>query len=314
MKILNKESCIKKNIDKIHPSIWRRYELKIKKRCNAIVYIGGSIFIEYPSWRDILNWWKYHSDNFKFYVLGANFGPYKTEAYRIGLKEALSNAEDVCLRDQYSFEKLQGSKNIRYAPDILFSYELPKVDKIKKQVFVSVINCATRGGEHGLVQYEKQYMEMISSILCEYLQNDYLIKLVSFCEEEGDLDAAYKIYKILEKEKLDKKIEIVSYNGQNYNEVLKSLAESECVIASRFHAVILSLVAERPVFPIVYSDKTINVLQDIGFEGEYADIRKLNVLDYKCLKQNVKKATMIDEKMLKEKSQEHFEKLNKLII
>ena len=41
-------------------------------------------------------------------------------------------------------ELFKNNKNVRQAPDILFSYEMPKVQKKKKQIFVSVISCEYR--------------------------------------------------------------------------------------------------------------------------------------------------------------------------
>lgn len=50
------------------------------------------------------------------------------------------------------------------------------------------------------------------------------------------------------------------------DEVLRELAASEIVVGTRFHATILGLVAGARVLPIMYSDKTKHVLEDIHFD------------------------------------------------
>ena len=60
----------------------------------------------------------------------------------------------------------------------------------------------------------------------------------------------------------------------NADELTTAIAGSGAVIATRFHAAILALAAGRPVLPVVYSDKTIHVLEDLDFEGPVYDLRR----------------------------------------
>ena len=67
------------------------------------------------------------------YILGANFGPYETESYRVLVQEYLAKAEDVCFRDEWSKEKFPELSNIRFAPDIVLGIKKITERDVKKK-------------------------------------------------------------------------------------------------------------------------------------------------------------------------------------
>ena len=139
------ENSTKINImNKIHPSLFANYQHKLKMKSDAVCYIGGSIFMEGDTWNDVVNWWDFQVNNYPFYVLGANFGPYKTEEYRKKMGIVFSKLKGICFRDRYSYELFSDIKSARVAPDILFGQKMPGVIEKKKQVFVSVVNCENK--------------------------------------------------------------------------------------------------------------------------------------------------------------------------
>ena len=112
----------------------------------------------------------------------------------------------------------------------------------------------------------------------------------------------------------DPRVKILSYDGTNVEKMTEAIAESEYVIATRFHAAILALAAGRPVFPIVYSDKTIHVLEDIGFQGNYADLRRMEPISYMFSRANLDSPQIISINSLAEKAQGHFAKLDDFLL
>ncbi|KIR02076.1 putative transferase [Lachnospiraceae bacterium TWA4] len=66
------------------------------------------------------------------YILGANFGPYYTEEYLKAMAKVFEKAEDVCFREKYSYQLFQNNR-VRYAPDILFTYPMPKMKQQKNK-------------------------------------------------------------------------------------------------------------------------------------------------------------------------------------
>lgn len=306
LKIIDENVGMLKKMGSIHPGFVRRYKSNLQKKCHAHVYIGGSIFMEYPTWKDIVNWWEYQSSHYAFYVLGANFGPYQTEDYKTAMGNVFSKLEDVCFRDTYSKGLFYENRKVRQAPDILFSYPMPEVHKMKKQIFFSITKYKKVDGSQ---QSESIYEMKISEIAEEYAKEGYDVVLASFCEEEGDLEAADAIRKKVSKEYRDK-IRCFAYDGINRQVFLQELACSEYVIATRFHGVILAGVAGRPVYPILYSDKTKHVLEDLKFEGNYADIRTLEGLSYHDTRRNLERHITLSMEGLVQAAEEHFAKLD----
>lgn len=313
LKVIDQDSKYLKFLGKLRRSLPARYKARIEKKCDAVVYIGGSLFIEYDNWESILNWWEYEADNREFYVLGANFGPYKNEDYKKRLDEIFCKMKDVCFRDKFSYQMFEKNKVVRTASDILFSCEMLETKTIKKQIFVSVIDPSNKNeGSNELSSYEKEYIVRLVEILKEYLNNGYSIVLSSFCKHEGDENTIKKIVECLDHHQ-KKKVYIENYNGMNVEKILISIAESEAVIASRFHAMVLGIVAGKSVFPIVYSDKMIHVLEDLRFQRGYADIRNLKDLTYEEVQKTFEKVPKYPMKELRKSALEHFAKLDEVL-
>ena len=309
IKIIDKNSKFVSFLRRLRPSFESRYKKMLEDKCNAIVYIGGSIFIEYENWINQINWLNYQARN-KFFVLGANFGPYKSEEYKVSLNKVFENMEDVCFRDKYSYNIFLKNKKVRYAPDILFNQFIPNLNTVKKQIFVSVINCIGRDGLGRLEQYSQSYIKNIITLLKNKLNNGYSIVLSSFCKEEGDETSVSLIYECLKE--YEDSIIVCNYDGTNTNKILEYIAMSEYVIATRFHAMILGFAARKPVLPIIYSDKTKNVLIDLNFDGQIIDLRNDGNW-VKCEDINLWKSLSINKiKELKSNSELHFSRLDDL--
>ena len=272
LRVIDKDSQFVRLLQWLRPSLIARYKGFIEGRCDAVVYIGGSIFMEYPNWEQICNWWEWTAKNRPFYVLGANFGPWHTEGYRDKMAKIFEKMQDVCFRDKYSLALFPEVDTVRCAPDILFSYPMPKVPMREKQIFVSAIDCAGRDEAHDLSRFDKQYVSNMSSLLRGYLDGGYRLVLASFCKDEGDENGIAKILSAMGCEN-DSRVRVLAYDGTNADALTTSIAESEFVIGTRFHSVILAMAAGKPVFPVVYSDKTTRVLEDMDFRSEWGDLR-----------------------------------------
>lgn len=310
LKIIDDKKGFYYILSKIKPSIIAKYKHFLQKKSAAVVYIGGSIFIEYPEWSNIANWWKFVADNYNLYVLGANFGPYHTVAYKNAMEKCFEKCKDVCFRDRYSKHLFESIGTVRYAADILFSYDVPLIKEHKKQIFVSMISCEDKdlGRDFKRISqssYERKMIEIIQ----KYISKGYNVLLASFCEKEGDLKVVSRIMKKVQCEK----IKIVSYNGYNRKEFLVEMMSSEYIISARFHGIILGMVAGIPVYPIIYSDKTKYVLEDVGFAGKIGDLRKIDEINFENSFENLRKEYCLEVNNQIKESKAHFVKLDHVL-
>lgn len=268
-------------------AIFNSYQFK---EYDATVFIGGSIFMESSNkGRNLgekLSLYNYFiSKNKPIFILGSNFGPYHTDEFYKQHYEIFSKCTDVCFREKYSYNLFRELDSVRMNPDIVFSLKEELLDKKKDNVGISVMNFARKPElKDYYLDYENKMIELIQKLV----QNGKKITLFSFSEPEGDLVAINRILKNLSS-KIADNIKVSSYQG-NINEFLNELSQQEAIVSARFHAMILSQVFEQGIYPLVYSNKTLNVLKDIKLDQNYCEIKKIKNLDCQevldCLYEN----------------------------
>ena len=282
-----------------------KLEKNLASLCDISVTIGGSMYMECAdSDKDK----DFRLGKNKHYILGCNFGPYKTEEYFNKVKKAFESAEDVCFREEYSYNLFKDLKNVRYAPDILFSLDTSKV-KItnRKRAVISIISCKYKLKESYTSDYENKIIELIKYLI----DKGYEICLMSFCQKEKDEE---EIESILSKCDIEtkNKIETYYYRG-NIEEALNTLGDSSLVIGSRFHANILAMVLGKPVIPVIYSDKMNHVLEDMKANLKTIDIRQIKDFDVNSITdEDLSKIINIDQE--RKESLRHFEKLDEILM
>lgn len=306
LKFIINDSLIYRIANKVSRTILKK-ELKTKyiKDIEATIYIGGSLFMEQNNWPALLELLKARKrKDTPFFLLGANFGPYENPKFLSMHKEEFGKYEDICFRDKKSYGLFKDLANTRMASDIVFQLKSEKnlIEIEENSVIISVIKPSIRTELKGL---DNNYFENIRSIIKYYTSKGNKIYLVSFCEAEGDMEAIDKI-----KIGISENIDIVNYDGSNLSYVLNLFNNCGIVYATRFHAMILGWVNNKKVFPIVYSDKMINVINDCGFKGSFCDIRNENYYINFPIGDNQK---LENVKILKEDSEKHFFKLDKLL-
>ena len=275
----------------------------LAKKYRKAVVLSGSSFIEGKS-----DNYDELSESQQYYIIGTNFGPYKTNEYVEYCKNVFKKAKYVCFRDKKSYNLFKDiGNNITYAPDIVFSLDTTnvKITDNKKVVF-SIIDCKRKIGEEYQEKYEKAMIELTKY----FIDKGYKITYMSFCKKENDEEAINRIEEKIPNE-IKEKIENYFYDG-NIEEALNVLGDSQIIIGSRFHANILGLILNKTIIPVIYSNKTTEVLDDINFRGKRIDIKniyKFNLEDFSDNDINYK----LDVSKEKIGAEKHFSGLDKVL-
>lgn len=250
------------------------------------IMIGGSLFMQPKDIYNINS--KFESvtnirlsPKIPFIIIGANFGPYTEETHLKLYKKWFSTLDDICFRDMQSYNLFSELPNVRWAPDVIFNYNLHNY-KHSKAVSIS---CIYNNQRIGLTNYsQKDYFKQLANISVYYIEHGYTIKFAAFCTHQGDSIAIQNILSYIPSPYI-KNVEICEYDGINLDLFLSFFLDSEYIIGTRFHSIILGWLAGIPTFPIVYNIKTYNVIKSYDFKGNYVDIDNiqkcaLDFIDY----------------------------------
>jgi len=230
------------------------------RRADALVQIGGSIFIEPEDWDG-----RYYGIRHpRTYIIGANFGPWRTEAYKSAVADFISGVQDCCFRDRFSAETFAQLPMVRSAPDVLFGCPVPP-QQTGSGLGISLIR---PDGRPGLAGMRGDYYAALAGVCNLCAERDLPVTLFSFCTEEGD---ALAIDALLQRVKHPESLRACRYEG-DIDIFLREMNACSAIIATRFHAMILGWLMGKPVLPVIYSRKQTNVLSDMGFPGMVWDL------------------------------------------
>lgn len=253
------------------PNRW--LQRQVERRVDAVVNIGGSIFIESEDWQGRMSQMRERfAPSHPSFVIGANVGPSSDPRYLSFVRELLADTLDVCVRDRES-QALLSMPNCRYAPDVLLALRSP----ITTPQPIAVISVIDLQGRPQLATQSSAYDAKLIELAKEANRRGMKAVFMSFCVSEGDHRVFQRLSPSLQREGIDASHHI--YVG-NTDESLGMLAAANIIIATRFHALILAWLFNKPVLPIAYSTKTENVIRDYGYRGHWvsvSDIESLSV-------------------------------------
>lgn len=275
---------------------------------DLFLYVGGSIFQQ----EEPIDAWKredlfYQQIRKPYYLLGSNIGPYRDgQDFLDILHRIFEHATDVCFRDTASYNLFEDLFTTRLASDVVLTMKTPElVLDDQGGAIVSVVDCYKRFGEKVGLAYERAVADLTAGLVAQGLR----VKYISFWDTDGDTDVSNRIFKSLP-ERLKPGVEVVGYTG-NIDEVVGLFARCSTVIATRFHAVILGLLFGKKVLPMAYSDKTLNILKDMDFQGPVIDIREIDQFDVATFDFDSIQVNNVDaQKALAEKQ---FQELDKVL-
>lgn len=243
------------------------------------IKVGGSMYIMQNKYhylhriREIKLARKIKKNNIPSAVIGSNYGPFKNNFGKFLVKKELSYKKLITVRDNESYSILQSfnfkGKVTGVYDDVVYNLKLKNQNQNQNIIGISVYNSSS-------IKDKKNYYFNLSYICSELVKQGYLVRLFAFdCENENDLISCYHIKKQVTN---SENIKIIPYTGER-NEFLRSFSECSKIIATRFHAAILSDILNIPFIPILYSNKMENFLIDKGYRKKLIWIEDLLIIN-----------------------------------
>lgn len=245
---------------------------KIEPSFSAFLVLGGSLFMEGKNEYLKKSFYNIIYDHFSKkpkFIIGSNFGPHKTKDYSEFFRKIFSQSADVCLRDSYSYNLFSAIPSVRMAADVVFNLEKQRCERNEKRIGFVPISLEKRSN---LLAFVDIYNQLFAKLINKFAKSGYEVTLYSFCKSEGDEDAVKHIYSLLTSKD---NVRIKNYESFKIDEFLLDFQENSYMVCSRFHGMILGLLYGINTFPISYSKKISNVLEDLNFTGKFKNIEKL---------------------------------------
>ena len=252
-----KYDCIRKNVDQIKRDYITLF-LQIRK--NDVLVIGpGGLFpidniVKVLVFYVVVILWKISHKRVVFYGIGISEKISKASAilWRKIIRKAdlfVSRSEDILKRlNVLPSEKVHSMADVAFLSDIDFDNETTNCHKVA----ISVAN---------LGKSKNNQVEIWGKIVKEFLNKGYEIDLIAFTKRTDD-----QLIDLIKSEAgYDEMIHTIYYDNVYTN--IRLWRQYELVIAMRFHALVLSILANVPVVPIAYGHKTASLAKKCGIEN-----------------------------------------------
>jgi colanic acid/amylovoran biosynthesis protein len=206
------------------------------------------------------------------YIIGSNFGPFESKIFKETYTIIFQHFTHISFRERKSCSFFPDLTNVDYAPDPVLGLNINSIIKResdKDYYIISNINVERR---KGLEKCTFEYELRLAQIADQLVLREKEVVFMSFCTFEEDEISINRIIKMM---KWYNKNNVKIHIHREIDESLKFIAGSKGIIATRFHAMILSFALNIPVFPIIYSDKMLNVIRDYQFRGVYCSLQDL---------------------------------------
>jgi len=222
------------------------------------------------------------------------------------LKIFINKFDVFMVRDEVSFNNVKelGAKNIIKTNDAAFNLNIINAKEHKeKRVAVSV-----RDWKHDNRNNEK-YEILIKTIVEEFINDGYKVEFISTCQGltkyVDDSVTAAKIYSLLDEKIKDK----VCVNSQYYSlmDLREYLTKFDCVVGTRLHMCILSIMSSVPAFNISYEMKGKECYRYLGLSEYSVDYNEDNQLARKKIRNFINSLIELNQYINKISNEMHIE-------
>jgi len=225
----------------------------------------------------------------KLLFVSVGAGPIYGTLGRLFVRSILSLADFRSYRDRSTMQYLEGigfrPDNDRVYPDLAFS--LPEAvipHQVTKKSSRSVVGLGVMeyAGKYSVARPNDKtylaYLENLVTIVRWLLVHEYDVRLLS-----GDLGDrhALQTFRDLLRERLsaDDQGHIIDGPTCSLEDLLSQIAETDLVVATRFHNVLLALLCDKPVISISFHHKCESLMSAMGLSAYCLDINDLKADD-----------------------------------
>lgn len=301
----------KNNRELLSEKYFKNKRINIAKQAPYNVYVIGSGFVNNFTYTEAQYEYDKKYFNCNPFLLGCNFGPYKETSYYEKFKEIFKGLPDICFRDSYSYNLFSDLSNARKEADIVFAYDLGTEniipDGFGEYCLISVVSVCKDGVNN---KYEDSYIRFIRDCAEVYISKGKKIVFVGFCKKQHD---DYVIDEIVKGLTDKSKYLIFNYPDATFKQIVGLFEQAEEVIASRYHAMVLSMLYKKITYVIAYDEKTKNVLSDIDSNAKYIDISDISQLRGEDIVEYGYKITEKKLQILQESARRQFSKLDNIL-
>jgi polysaccharide pyruvyl transferase WcaK-like protein len=222
----------------------------------------------------------------KLLFVSVGAGPIADPLSRWIVKRAVSLADYRSYRDEFSKEYLArigfDSRSDFVYPDLAFSLDpgtrADARDCSERVAGVGLMDYyGTRASsEQGEAAY-RRYVERIAGFVEWLLDRDYTVRLL-IGDLAYDTRARRDVMRLLERRNPTRLCgRIVEVPISSVEELVRELARTDVVVATRFHNVLLALMLDKPVLALSYHEKISSLMSGVGL-GEYChDVDRMEV-------------------------------------
>ncbi len=240
--------------------------------CNSIIFVGG-LFQDKTSFRSFLYYYfqlilaEFTGKEVIF--CGAGIGPFQRGITQTLFKFGIKSVSMLTLRDPGSNNVISHEKSLivtcdpawSIKPDFNFQDLIPQINWK-----LPILGVAVRGDKNLQMRHLKDLADKIAKIATS--TKDWQVVLIP-CMPLEDLPIEYELYDLLSKRMIDKNKLILLDNFSDFPILQQAgiIGACDVMISMRYHALLVALANEKPVFGLIYDQKVKSLLEFSGQVG-----------------------------------------------
>jgi polysaccharide pyruvyl transferase WcaK-like protein len=245
-------------------------------------------------------------------IASAGAGPINRPLGKLLFRTALSLADFRSFRDEASLKCIEGigirHRGDRIYPDLAFSLPMHMERESNGSRPIVGLGVIEHHGIYGSVELNSddyaRYIETLAQFAAWLLARGYDIQLL--IGDFNDVPALAQLTSLIRERVGDVAGKRVRGTpAQSAAEVMHQLGETDVVVATRFHNVLLALVLNKPSISISFHHKCSSLMDQMGLSEYCQDIQQLSVeklIDKFCrMEENAPKLKQI----IRERNEEH---------